>query len=96
MSAMPQEWTEGRLDELSKGVDRGFDLVDQRFDRVESELSGFRREAKDDFIAVHSDMNELRKELSGIQRVMIQMIIALTAAILAGFAGIFALLAATL
>jgi hypothetical protein len=35
VEAMAQEWTEGRLDDLSGRVDRGFAQVDQRFEQVD-------------------------------------------------------------
>jgi hypothetical protein len=68
MEAMTQEWTEGRLDELSQKVDRGFERVD-------------------------ADIRELRVEIATVQRTMVQGFIALTAAMLAGFGGLAALIA---
>ena len=89
MEAMAQEWTDGRLDELSERVDRGFE-------RVDTELKAFRSEMRTEFTTIRTEMGEIRTEISGIQRTMIQMIVALTAAMVTGFAGIFALLAAAL
>jgi predicted phage gp36 major capsid-like protein len=100
MEAMVQEWTDGRLDDLSS-------KVDQRFDRVEAEVQALRLEMRTEFTAVQAETNDLRgdikamgRELTGrldsVQRTMVQMMVALTAAILAGFAGIFALLTAAL
>lgn len=68
MEAMVQEWTDGRLNELSQKVDRGFERVD-------------------------TDIRELRVEVATVQRTMIQGFIALTAAMLAGFGGLAALIA---
>ncbi len=68
MEAMAQEWTDGRLDELSQKVDRGFERVD-------------------------ADIRELRVEIATVQRTMVQGFIALTAAMLAGFGGLAALIA---
>jgi archaellum component FlaC len=103
MEAMVQEWTDGRLDELSGKVDKGFEnvgrrfeqvdrrfeQVDRRFEKVDADIGGLRRE-----------MGEMRTEINGrldsLQRVMIQAIIALTAAMLTGFVGICGVLAATL
>jgi hypothetical protein len=42
MEAMAQEWTEGRLDELSAKVDRGFARVDQQFERVDADIRALR------------------------------------------------------
>ncbi len=97
---MAQEWTEGRLDELSGKVDKGFE-------RVEAEVQTLRLEMRTEFTAVRTEINDLRgdmkamgNELTGrldsIHRAMIQMMVALTAAILAGFAGICTLIAAKL
>jgi hypothetical protein len=33
MEAMRESWTDGRLDDLGEGVDRGFDRVDATFAR---------------------------------------------------------------
>jgi septation ring formation regulator EzrA len=44
MEAMRQNWTDDRLDDLSRRMDKRFDQVDQRFDRVEGEMkAGFAR-----------------------------------------------------
>jgi archaellum component FlaC len=95
MEAMPQEWTEGRLDELSKTVDRGFGQVDQRFDRVEAEIRGVRIEIKDEFKAVRGEINGVRgeingvrEEINGVQRTMVFGFIAMTSAIVTGFAAL--------
>jgi hypothetical protein len=79
MEAMVQEWTDGRLDELSKKVDRGFE-------RVDVDIRDLRLEMRTEFTAV-------RSEIGAIQRTMVQGFIALTAAMLAGFGGLAALLA---
>jgi len=44
MNVMPQEWTEGRLDELSSKVDKGFERVDKQFERVDADLRAIRQE----------------------------------------------------
>jgi septation ring formation regulator EzrA len=117
MEAMAQEWTDGRIDELSSKVDRGFDRVDHRFTQVDLRFEQVdkRFEQVDQrftqvdkrFEKVETDIRDLRVEmktgfaaldgrLDSLQRVMIQAIIALTAAILAGFVGICGVLVATL
>jgi Skp family chaperone for outer membrane proteins len=121
MEVMAQEWTEGRLDELSGKVDRGFEGVDRRFEqvdgrfervegrfeqverrfeKVDADIRDLRLELKTEFAVMQADMKAIdgrtTERLDSIQRVMVQMMVALTAAILAGFAGIFALLAAAL
>lgn len=39
MEAMVQEWTDGRLDELSGRVDQGFERVDRRFEQVDAQFA---------------------------------------------------------
>lgn len=103
MEAMAQEWTDGRLDALSQKVDLGFKHVDKRFEQVDKRFEQVDRR----FEKVETDIRDLRVEmktgfaaldgrLDSLQRVMIQAIIALTAAILTGFVGICGVLAATL
>jgi hypothetical protein len=82
MEAMVQKWTDGRLDDLTGKVDRGFE-------RVDVDTRGLRNEMRTEFAAVNG-------RLDSLQRVMIQATIALTAAILTGFVGICGVLAATL
>jgi hypothetical protein len=96
MEAMVKEWTDGRLDDLSKGIDRGFkqvdhrfDQVDHRFDRVEGEVKSGRQEMRNEFAA-------MRKEINGVHRAMVFGAIAMTGAILTGFAGICGLIATQL
>jgi hypothetical protein len=133
MEAMAQEWTDGRLDELSGKVDRGFEgvVADARGFRLEmktefasvrdemkaefasvrdemkTEFASVRDEMKTEFVAIRAEINGLRGDMKAmdnkvterldfIQRAMIQMMVALTAAILAGFAGICTLIAAKL
>lgn len=104
MEALPQEWTEGRLNELSIKVDKGFDRVDADIRdfrlEVKGEFAAVRAEAKTEFVALRGAIKamdgKLTERLDSVQRTMIQMMVALTAAILAGFAGICTLIAATL
>ena len=39
MEAMVQEWTDGRLDELSGRVGQGFERVDRRFEQVDAQFA---------------------------------------------------------
>jgi hypothetical protein len=41
MRAMRQAWTDERLDDLARRMDRGFDKVDADLRRVDSRLYGF-------------------------------------------------------
>jgi tetrahydromethanopterin S-methyltransferase subunit G len=72
MEAMAQEWTEGRLDELSGKVDRGFgqvdkrfeqvdkrfEQVDKRFEKVEREIVNLRVETRTEFTELRAEMKE--------------------------------------
>ena len=93
---MVQEWTDGRLDELSGKVDKGFEKVDRRFEQVDRRFE----KVEADIGGVRREMGEMRTEINGrldsLQRVMIQAIVALTAAMLTGFVGICGVLVATL
>lgn len=74
MEVMAQEWTDGRLDALNQKVDLGFQYVDQRFDQIDQR-----------FEKVDTDIRELRGQVAGLQRTMIQGFIGLAAAMVAGF-----------
>jgi hypothetical protein len=82
MEAMRQNWTDDRLDDLNRNVDR-------RFDRAEDELREFRGEMKE----MRSEMNG---RLDSVQRSMMYGAIALTSAMLAGFAAMVGLVATQL
>jgi hypothetical protein len=103
MEAMAQEWTEGRLDELSSKVDKGFERVDKGFERVDRRFE----QVEQRFEPVNADVNALRSEMKesfdridgridSVQRTIAFGAVALTGAILAGFAAICTLLAAAL
>jgi tetrahydromethanopterin S-methyltransferase subunit G len=85
MEAMAQEWTDGRLDELSAKVDRGFEQVDKRLEQVDKR-----------FEQVDRRFERIDERLDALQHMMAYGFIAMTGAILAGFAGICTLLATQL
>jgi hypothetical protein len=97
---MAQEWTDGRLDDLSTRVDRGFEQVDQRFERVEKEIGNLRVETRTEFTALRGEVKEgfarIDQRLDSIQRTMVQGVIAMAGATLAGFSGILVLIATQL
>jgi hypothetical protein len=83
------EWTEGRLDDLNDRVDRGFEKVDQRFNRVDDKIDrGFEK--------VDQHLARIDARLDGMQKAMVQAAIAMTAGILVGFGGIIGLIATQL
>jgi hypothetical protein len=83
MEAMRQSWTDDRLDYLNHRVDDGFKQVDRR---LEESVRDLRSEMRAEFARIHD-------RLDGIQQSMIYAIVAMTAAFLAGFGGIAALIA---
>ncbi|HSC21290.1 MAG TPA: hypothetical protein VLC07_06140 [Solirubrobacterales bacterium] len=51
---MPREkWTDERLDDLNKKVDKGFDEMREGFSRVDGEIKDLRREMKEGFESLH-------------------------------------------
>jgi hypothetical protein len=79
------EWTEGRLDELSSKVDRGFERVDREFEKVDQR-----------FEKVDQRLERISARLDGIQRTMVLAVIAITTTILGGFGAMIALFATRL
>jgi hypothetical protein len=56
MEAMAQEWTDGRLDELSQKVDRGFERVDADIRELRGEVATVQRTMVQGFIALTASM----------------------------------------
>ena len=46
-------WTSARLDDLSRGVHRGFAQVDSRFAQVDQDIRDLRKEMRDGFQAIN-------------------------------------------
>lgn len=46
-------WTSERLDDLSRGVHRGFAQVDSRFAQVDQDIRDLRKEMRDGFQAIN-------------------------------------------
>jgi hypothetical protein len=78
MDSVREAWTDERLDDLNHRVDEGF------------------RETREEFRAVRAEMSirfdRVDARLDGIQRTLIQAVIAMTAAMLTGFVGLAALI----
>jgi hypothetical protein len=89
MEPVREAWTDERLDDLNHRVELGFrelrEDINRRFDAVESRLDG-----------MDAGQGRTDARLDGIQRAMMQMTAAMTAAILAGFGAITALIATQL
>jgi hypothetical protein len=69
MEAMRQSWTDDRLDDFRADVDRRFDEVDKRFNRLELRMDG-------GFNALRVEMNQgfarIDERFDKMQRIMIQ------------------------
>jgi hypothetical protein len=78
MGSVREAWTDERLGDLNHRVDEGF------------------REMREEFRAVRVEMgtrfDRVEARLDGVQRTMIQAMIATTAAMLTGFVGLAALI----
>jgi DNA anti-recombination protein RmuC len=97
------DWTDGRLRERFDSIDRRFDEVDRRFEQVDKRFEQVdkRFEQVDKrFDKVDVDIREMRSEMSarfdGLQRTMVQGVIALAGAFIAGFSALIVLIATQL
>lgn len=62
-----EAWTDERLDDLTKRVDRGFTEVKGEIKEVKGEIKEVKGEVKE----VKGEIRDLRIEISGMQRTMI-------------------------
>jgi hypothetical protein len=93
---MRQSWTDDRLDDLNRNVDRRFDQVDQRFDQVDrrfKQVDGRFQEVDRRFDQVEEQLRDLRGEMfafrtgveerfDSLQRSMFQASVVLSAALI--------------
>jgi hypothetical protein len=89
MEAVRDKWTDDRLDDLNKRVDAGFTRVDERFGQVDAEFRALRSE-------MNARFDHMDARFDAMQRTMAQGVVALSAAMIAGFAGVMGLLATQL
>jgi len=84
IEAMRKSWTDDRLDDFAKNVDRRFDEVDRRFDEID------RRFQKVDgrFDRVDRELHRVNDRLDGLSRAMIFGSLTLSSSMLAGFIAI--------
>jgi hypothetical protein len=89
---MAQEWTDGRLDDLSNKVGHGFEQVDHRFERVEGEISALRVETRTEFTELRGEMKagfaRVDERLDSLQHTMVLGFIAMAGTMLTGFVAI--------
>ncbi len=105
MHVMERSRSEERIDELSLRVDRGFEVIDRRFERLEAEIREFRadttrrfekiderlEQVNEEFVAVRREMKE---GFESQQRLLLQGIVGICASIVAGFGAVAGVLAA--
>lgn len=89
MEAMRESWTDERLDHFRAQVDERFDRVDERFDEVDRRLGRVEFEMRE----MRTEMGGINARLDSMQRTMFHGVIALTAAMIAGFGGMAGLIA---
>jgi hypothetical protein len=89
------EWSDGRMDEFALRVDERFDRAeektDERFDRAEQRADDRFSESNRRFDHGDREFARINDRLDDLVKVMIGGIIALTGAILAGFAALVVL-----
>ena len=72
---MRESWTDERLDHFAEKVDWRFDQVDRRFDEVDRRLD-----------KVDHELHRVNDRLDGLARTMVHGFVAMTAAMMAGYA----------
>ena len=103
MPVMLERWNDDKMDALSDRVDERFEQVDKRFEQIDRRFEQVdkRFEQVDKrFEQVYEELRELRLDTKAgferTHRLMIQGILALSAAYMAGFAGLIGLVATQL
>jgi hypothetical protein len=89
MEAMRESWTDERLDHFRARVDERFDDVDRRFKEVDRRFVEVDRRLG----RIETEMGKIAETLGAMQRTMVHGVIALSAAIVAGFGGMAGLIA---
>lgn len=81
-------WTDERLDDFARNVDRRFDEVDRRFDEVDRRFAAVDRR----FDRIEGEIRDLRSEMNAgfrsLQRMMIQIGGGMFATFAVGFIGV--------
>ncbi len=81
MEAMRKSWTDERLDDFRVDVDRRFGEVDRRFDALEGRMARGFGKCEVEFHRIHDRLDDL-------VRAIVFGVIAMTSAMVAGFAAI--------
>jgi len=84
MEAMRKSWTDERLDDFRVDVDRRFNEVDRRFDELGRRVDrGFDKSGV--------EFQRINDRLDGMHRVMVYGIVAVTGAVMTGYAAVIGL-----
>ncbi len=90
MASVREAWTDERLDDLTKGVDRGFDRVDARFEQIDRRFERVDRE----FHVLRAEMNtrfdSVEGRIDGLQRTMVVGFGSIVASVLGSVAAVAA------
>jgi hypothetical protein len=81
MHTMREAWTDERLDDLSERMDRGFDRVDKDLRELRADVKSLQGKVDERFEATH--------------RLMVQVAVGMSAAMVTGFVGLATLIVAT-
>jgi tetrahydromethanopterin S-methyltransferase subunit G len=92
MYKMRESWTDERLDDFRDEVNRRFDDVDKRFDGVDRRFEGIDQR----FDKVDKRLDAIDGELKALNQVIAKGAVALTSAIIGGFAAMIGLVATQL
>jgi hypothetical protein len=88
-ATMREKWTDERLDDLNHRVDEGFR-------EIREEMRALRVEMNARFDAMDKRFDGMDARFDAMQRTMLHAIVAMSAAFLAGFGGLVALIATQL
>lgn len=75
-----EQWTDDRLDDLSKRVDNGFDRVDKKIDDSAARLD---KKIDDSFAQLHADMREIQSDIKNLNRSLLAAAVAIIVALIA-------------
>lgn len=83
MYKMREAWTDERMDDFRDEVNRRFDDVDKRFDKVDEEFRDLRSE-------MNTRFDRIDARFDGLQRTMLQIAGGTVGTLIAGFAAVVA------
>jgi hypothetical protein len=91
-----EKWTDERLDDLNKKVDKGFEEMREGFARVDGEIKGIRREMKVEMTDLRREMKvemtDLRREMKGGFEGLYRLLVSGAVVTIAGLIGVIATL----